>query len=97
MSGIKITEIKTVLVKHTGEGGPVRISAQSISPAKDAAEKLARRMYGKRGTVGALRFDSSAADGSSSTYEAFIGSSATKSEMKRGMNGITGRNVWIYV
>jgi len=94
MSGTKITEIKTVLVKHTGQGGPVRVRASSDSPAKDAAEILARRMYGKRGTVGSLRFDSSCGD--SSTYEAFIGAAPTAAQTKRGDNGITGKNVWIY-
>lgn len=82
---------KTSLYTHTGNGGPVRAET-----AEQAAAILARRMYGKRGTVGALRLDSSAMDGSTATYEAFVGVGPTQAERRRGANGITGRNIWIY-
>lgn len=80
------------IYKHTGDGGPVRAET-----AQRAAEILARRMYGKRGTVGALRLDSYAADGSYATWQAFVGVGPTQAERRRyGANGITGRNIWIY-
>ena len=83
--------MKTRQITHTGKGGPVRAET-----AQQAAEILARRMYGKRGTVGALRLDSSAMDGSIATWEAFVGVDPTQAERRRGANGITGRNIWIY-
>ncbi|NCB05191.1 MAG: hypothetical protein EOM69_06675 [Clostridia bacterium] len=88
---------ETITIKHTGNGGAVRVSADAENPARQAAEILARRMYGKRGVVGTLRLDSHAADGSSHTYEAFVGVGPTQVERRRGANGITGRNIWIYV
>jgi hypothetical protein len=83
-------------IKHTGEGNPIRVSADDNDPAHTAAAILARRMYGARGTVATLRLDSWAKDGSAHTYEAFIGRSPTAAERRRGANGVTGRNVWIY-
>lgn len=88
---------KTTLIKHTGDGGPIRVRTDEPNQAATAAGILARRMYGARGTVGALRLDSWARDGSSHTYEAFIGRAHTAADSRRGDNGITGRNVWIYV
>ena len=88
---------KTTMIQHTGEGGPVRVPADDPHRAATAARILARRMYGARGTVRALRLDSWAQDGSSYTYEAFIGRAPTAAERRRGVNGITGRNVWLYV
>jgi len=88
---------KTTMIQHTGEGGPVRVRTDDNDPAETVATILARRMYGKRGTVGAMRLDSWAKDGSSHTYEAFIGRAPTAAERRRGVNGITGRNVWLYV
>lgn len=88
---------KTIIVTHTGIGGPVRVSAEDKNPAATAAGFLARREYGRRGTVGALRLDSWAEDGSSHTYEAFIGAAPTAAERRRGENGICGHNIWIYV
>jgi len=86
---------KTIVVKHTGSGGYVRVRADSETPARDAANILARRMYGKRGTVCTLRLDSRSH--SYSTWEAFIGCRPTASECRKHGNGVTGRNVWIYV
>lgn len=88
---------KTITIAHTGDGGAVRVSADTDNPARAGAEILARRMYGRRGAVGTLRLDSHAADGSGHLYEAFIGCGPTQSERRRGANGLTGRNVWIYV
>ena len=87
---------KTILIPHTGYGGPIRVRTDEPDKATVVAGILARRMYGKRGTVGAMRLDSWAKDGSSHTYEAFIGRAPTAAERRRGVNGITGRNVWIY-
>jgi hypothetical protein len=87
---------RTITIKHTGDGGAVRVSADAENPARSAAEILARRIYGKRGVVGTLRLDSWTADGSSHTYEAFLGVGPTQAARRRGANGITGRNVWIY-
>ena len=86
---------KTITVKHTGTGGDVRVMSDSEHPARDAANILARRMYGKRGTVVTLRLDSWSK--TSSTWEAFIGRSPTAAEARKYGNGVTGRNVWIYV
>lgn len=90
------TELRTMMIQHTGEGGPVRVRTDEPDQAATVAGILARRMYGARGTVGALRLDSWAQDGSSHTYEAFIGRSPTQAERRRGETGVTGRNVWIY-
>lgn len=79
---------------HTSKGGPVR-----ANDADHAASILARREYGKRGTVGALRHDCdtvSAGRVTGSTWEAFIGCGPTQAERRRGLNCITGRNIWIY-
>ena len=86
---------KTIIVKHTGSGGDVRVRADSTTPAKDAAQILARRMYGKRGTVCTFRLDSWSE--TSSTWEAFIGRAPTASERRKHGDGVTGNNVWIYV
>jgi hypothetical protein len=86
---------KTITVKHTGTGGDVRVRADSERPARDAANILARRMYGRRGTVCTLRLDSWSE--TSSTWEAFIGRSPTAAEARKSGNGVTGHNVWIYV
>jgi len=85
---------KTIIVKHTGTGGDVRVRADSETPARDAANILARRMYGKRGVVCTLRLDSWSK--TSSTWEAFIGRAPTASERRKYGNGVTGHNVWIY-
>ena len=81
---------------HTGEGRP--ISAETV---QEAAEKLARRMYGPRGTVGALRHDSDTVSGSGrvtgSTWEAFIGRGPTAADRRRGDAGVTGANVTLWV
>ena len=88
---------KTITIKHTGTGGDVRVMSDSEHPARDAANILARRMYGKRGTVVTLRLDSWSEDGTSHTYEAFIGRSPTASEARKYGNGVSGRTVWIFV
>ncbi len=86
---------KTIVVKHTGPGGYVRVRADSLTPARDAANILARRMWGKRGVVCTLHLDSRSH--SYSTWEAFIGRAPTASECRKYGNGVTGNNVWIYV
>ena len=59
--------------------------------AKEAADIIARRIYGKRGFCHALRHASRTEDGRSHTYEAFIGVPV------KGDRGTTsGRNIWIY-
>jgi len=75
--------------KHTGTGNPVK--ARDIA---HAAEILARREYGKCGTVGTLRHDSStitaAGTITGNTWQAYIGRYNAKSRTT------TGHNVWIY-
>jgi hypothetical protein len=88
---------KTITIKHTGAGNDIRIPATSENPARDAADILARREFGRRGVVVTFRLDSWSEDGKSHTYEAFIGRSPTAAEARKYGNGITGRNVWIYV
>jgi len=81
---------------HTGDGGPIR--AETVIAA---AHKLARRMYGPRGTVGALRHDCDTVSGSGqvtgSTWQAFIGRGPTIADRRRGETGVTGRNVTLWV
>ena len=86
--------MKTITVKHTGTGGDVRVAIDSDHPARDAANILARREFGRRGTVVTLRLDSWSK--TSSTWEAFIGRSPTAAEARKYGNGVTGHNVWIY-
>ncbi len=78
---------KTLAFDHSGDGGPVRVSADDETPVRSAAEKLARRMYGKRGAVGAIRLDSTSPEGRG-TWEVFLG--------KADDGGVTGQNYWIY-
>ena len=89
--------MKTITIKHTGTGGDVRVRADSESPARDAANILARRMYGKRGTVVTLRLDSWSEDGKSATWETFIGRAPTAADVRKYGNGVTGRNIWLYI
>ena len=88
---------KTITIKHTGTGGDVRVAIDSEHPARDAANILARREFGKRGTVVAIRLDSWSEDGKSHTYEAFIGRQPTASEARKYGNGVTGHNIWLYI
>ncbi len=57
--------------------------------AKQAADIIARRLYGRRGVCASFRLDCWAEDGSSQTWEAFLG--------KRVRDGVSGRNVWVYL
>ena len=70
---------------HTGPGRPIR-RADSV---RHAAEIIARREYGRRGMVGALRHD--AAGPGVSIFEAFVGRPA-----RGDARTVTGRNIWIY-
>lgn len=79
----------TIDITHTGMGGVVRVDINDEHPARTAARILAQREFGRAGEVGALRLDSWAPDGSTHTYEAFIG--------RTWGGGIDGHNVWIYV
>ena len=66
------------------------VEADSGSDAVEIfAERLARKEYGKRGRVGAIRHDSSSMDHTSSTWEIFIG--------YKNDGGLTGRNVWLHL
>ena len=88
---------KTTTIKHTGTGGDVRVLTDNVrNMARDAAGILARREFGRRGTVVAIRLDSWSEDGKAHTYEAFIGRAPTASEARKYGNGVTGRNIWIY-
>ena len=86
---------KTTDVDHTGTGGMVRVPLDEsergyVSIAEYAAGILARREYGRSGTVRTCRIDSWTTDGLCGTYEAFIGRPVQG-------GGIQGYNVWIYV
>lgn len=64
---------------------------QNVSDAAALfAGRLARREYGRRAYCRTIRADSWAMDGSSHTFEAFIG---TDDEQ----GNTVGRNVWVYV
>ena len=75
-----------VTYDHTGPGRPIT-RATSV---RHAASIIARRAYGKRGVVGALRYD--AAGPGVSIYEAFVGRPVPGGNARTMM----GRNVWIY-
>ena len=83
---------KTIDIQHTGKGGPVRVKKSDLNEnttaADIAAEILARREYGPSGYCRILNLTSWAADGSTHTYEAFIGYSSN--------GGTTGHNITIY-
>lgn len=81
-------------IKYTCKGyRPIVMDTEceDINPARVFAERMARREYGRRGQVGALRLDSYTQDGTCSAYEAFIGAPASDG------NGIVGHNVWLCV
>ena len=83
-------ERKTIDVDgHTGMGWGVRVPVECEYKAEYVAGILARREYGKRGVCRSINLESWSSDGSSHTYQAFIG-------IPDG-NGCTGRNVWIYL
>ena len=80
---------RTVDITHTGPGGDVRAPVDCTDKAEYAAGVIARRIFGRGGYCRTLHCDSWAEDGSSYTYEAFVGYSFG--------NGCTGRNIRIYV
>lgn len=59
--------------------------------AADMAQRIARKLFGPRAYVRTLNQDSTATDGSSATYQAFVG----KNGPERGTT--VGRNVWVYL
>lgn len=81
----------TYRVSSTGHSGTMRpIVAESPGVAAEiAAERVARRHYGRRANIGTRRLDSWSADGSTSRYEAYVG--------KRTQYGFIGQTVWIHV
>lgn len=68
---------------------PVRAESASEA-ARCFADRLARRVWGKRGYMRTIRLDCWAENGRSYTFESFIGYSS-------GQGETTGRNEWIYV
>ncbi len=76
------------MTRYTNSYDSVTTKAQD---AREAANIIARRIYGRRGYARTLRLDSSSRDGSSATYEAFIGVTP-RNEPSRTV----GRNIWIY-
>jgi hypothetical protein len=68
----------------------VRVPWEEPDKARKAAEILARRLYGRRGICRTLNLESWAPDGSSRTYQAFLGTPAD-----HGV--VVGDNFWIYV
>ena len=88
-----MTDAKTLLIEHTGEGGPVRVRVENVTHgqcvARIAAGILARRMFGRRGVVVALHTDSHAPDYSYTTWQASIGAPAAG-------GGWFVRGVWLY-
>ena len=86
---VKTMKRKTIDVDHTGTGDAVRVPIDCDTPAEYAAGVVARREYGRAAYVRTCRLDSWAQDGSSATYEAFIG-------VSDGSGGTVGRNIWVY-
>lgn len=88
------------MTRYISEGfQPIRRSDEvaSFNDAADIfANRLARRELGKRGYARIVRPDSWSEDGTSATYQVFIGTD----ERPFGRNGsveTVGRNVWLYV
>lgn len=71
--------------------------SDAVRSAEDAARvfagRQARREYGRTGHVRTLRADSWTRDGSSATFEAFIGRPGSGIDR----NTTVGRNVWLHV
>lgn len=67
------------------------VTADDIQTAANTfADRLARRVYGRRGYARTLRLDSWTQSGSSARYETFIGYST-------GPGETSGRNEWLHV
>jgi len=76
---------------HTGDKyDNGRIVENADDAAKVMAGREARRIYGKRGFCHHVRRDCWRADGSSITYEAFIG-------VPWQNTGCSGKNIWLAV
>ena len=89
---------KTFDVTHTGKGGPVRIPLERYTEThgnsvhcivREAAEKVARRMYGKNGTCMTCHLNSHSEDGTFATYQCFVC-------RPDGYGGYAGKDVWVY-
>ena len=87
--------MKIYSVSHTGIGRDFRFRSddsrlRDLDAVTLAAQILARREFGRRcGVARITRLDSWAQDGSSSTYESFIG------RYDRKTRTVTGHNVWL--
>jgi hypothetical protein len=80
----------TDTIRYTSPGHrSVRADSASEAAAIFGARE-ARRAYGRRGYVRTMRLDCWTENGSSHTFEAFIGYDV-------GGGTTSGRNVWIYV
>ena len=82
---------KTIDVYYRSGGyrGTVRVHKDADDKALEAGRLIAHRIYGRGGVVRACRIDSWSPDYSTATYQAFIGIADGQ--------GVTGRDVWIYL
>lgn len=99
----------TMDVAHSATGGDVHVPLSEITvtdpdmgemidcraAAGRAAAILARRIYGPRGIAPTTRLDSWSH--SVMTFQAFVGLPPTAAESRKGINTISGHNVWLYV
>lgn len=75
---------------RTGEEHSYILIENGKDAARVFAQRLARKQYGKRGTVAAVRMDCYAENGSYANYEVFIGRSNDE-------RGVTGHNEYLTV
>jgi hypothetical protein len=76
--------------KYTCEGMRPVLAESFTEAAQVFAARMARKNYGKKSNVGALRLDSHPPDHSYAIFDAFIG-------YRSGLNETTGHNVSLHV
>jgi hypothetical protein len=79
-----------VRYNRRGEIDYINMIETSKDAAREFANRIARKVFGRRGYCHHVRLDSWKADGSYANYEAFIGVAAQG-------GGTNGRNVWLTV
>lgn len=77
------------MTRYTCSGFHAVKTESATDAANIFAGRLARRMYGRQGVVGILRYDSGTRNGEMSVFETFIGTHVD--------GGIAGTNQWIHV
>jgi hypothetical protein len=77
------------MTRYTCDGFRAVRTESATDAAYVFAGRLARRLYGRRGVVGSLRYDSGTRDGDMAVFSPFLGTCDD--------NGIVGKNEWMHV